>query len=147
MKYFLILLVVVSLGCSAQQLTVRDISVSCDAGKNKRVFNNPIDADNYAKTLPCTGRTWVAASYYYVKGITPPTTGLVWGAPVTYENGAPLPLDQIAFYEVRYSRIYTVPAASTTMTFAAPELLLGGDVYLRAKAKNGLYSKEVGAAK
>lgn len=64
MKYLLILLLIAP-GAFAQD-KITNLRVVCAAGKNPVPFTNPIEADKYAQTRPCSGRTYVEANYYYV---------------------------------------------------------------------------------
>lgn len=67
MKYLLIAICLISCSVNAQQLIVKQIRVVCDAGQSPKIFNNPVDADNYAKTLPCATNNWVEMNYRYVR--------------------------------------------------------------------------------
>ncbi len=97
---------------------ITNLRVVCAAGKNPVPFTNPIEADKYAQSRPCSGRTYVEANYYYLSSSSrasssaksssssssSSTAPLVstYGikCPVSREDGTAMDISEIDHYEL-----------------------------------------------
>lgn len=156
---------IAAIGANAQD-KITNLRVVCAAGKDPRTFTNAVEADKYAQSRPCAGRTYVEANYYYLSSssksstssakssssasnssVAPLVSAITANCPTARESGEPMALSDIDHYElIRDSRTEIIAALGCEINYITTSPKPNEKFYLVTAAKVGGKSKPIEVA-